>query len=320
MKQEISPVKSLFLFDFDQTIVETFESSPNGIGVEKAYDMSVFNIFGDVGRNIYKNVLGGLQNKAPSELVQLLISSDSEDRLIKKASIFYSNNVLRLLAVLPENIKADDQEWDTRSEKLMDLLTWMLAAEKLSFLSSEIGEKLPDGQKWPRVCRGFLDFYKSIETINNQGEIKIDRGIISSGHTEFIRKTFSSIGLNLPEYLITDDNLRGVKNIPIERKTKPGPYPFALIHRQWLKDTGLSAENKSNIVYFGDDLKKDGGMAEKCRVSFGWFNKNSSIPYEISESGFLFNDWALVQKVLNERKDILVRGGSIIDVFSKNEQ
>ena len=46
----------LFSFDFDRTIANTFEESPNGIGVLKAYNMSISSIFGDKGHDIYQKI------------------------------------------------------------------------------------------------------------------------------------------------------------------------------------------------------------------------------------------------------------------------
>jgi len=315
----------LFSIDFDKTIANTFETSPNGIGVLKAYDMSILNIFGSEGYDIYQNKLNGLQNRAPSELVDLLVSFGDEKKLLKQAGDFFNDNAVRLLSLLPEEDKKNNGfNWDKKSEKLVDLLTWMLAAEKCSFLSDEIGKKLVDGQTWPKPCNGFIDFYESINEINKRGGIKIDTAIISSGHTKFIEKTFETFGLDLPNYVITDDELRRVRNIPINRKTKPGAYPFAVIHRSWLRDNypNYLTENeyhKDKIIYFGDDQNKDGSMAKNCRVTFGWFNEGSVDPFSRIDNGFSFNDWRVVGDIVNSQIETLVRGGSMSQVFLENE-
>lgn len=312
----------LLTFDFDKTIANTFEPSPNGVGVLKAYDMSITSIFGNEGFDIYKNKLNGLENRAPSELVDLLIKSGNEKKLLEQASDFFNTHSLRLLSLLPEEDKNDNNlNWDEMSEKLLDTLTWMLAAEKCSFLSSEIGKELPNHQIWPRPCVGFPDFYKSIDEINSRGDIKIDKAIISSGHTEFIKKTFKTYNLKLPNYIITDDELRQVRDVPIKEKTKPGTYPFEVIHKKWMADNNLSdVEDRTKIIYFGDDPKKDGAMADNCRVSFGCFDKESKYPFIKIDNGFSFNNWQVPEKLLHGNTSLLVRGEPIAKIFNHEKK
>ena len=63
----------LFLFDFDGSIAQTFKPGPFGISVKEAYERSIYDIFGGDGLVTYEQ-LGGLKNRAASELVHDLFS------------------------------------------------------------------------------------------------------------------------------------------------------------------------------------------------------------------------------------------------------
>ncbi|MGE5042475.1 MAG: HAD family hydrolase [Candidatus Levyibacteriota bacterium] len=63
----------LVILDFDGTIARTAEPSPNRIDVNAASRSAVGKIFGDEGLSFYDEVLGGLQNREPGELVAKMI-------------------------------------------------------------------------------------------------------------------------------------------------------------------------------------------------------------------------------------------------------
>ncbi len=66
--------KHLILFDFDRTIAETSADSGNGIDVDEASGLAVQDIFGEKGYDFFRTELGGLRNREPSELIELIIN------------------------------------------------------------------------------------------------------------------------------------------------------------------------------------------------------------------------------------------------------
>lgn len=306
----------LISFDFDDTVAKTREKGPNGIGVNEAYNLAVVGVFGERGEQLYNNELGGLRNRAPTELVKQLL--DLDKNLLKTAENFFYENVERLLAIFPEKIDESKIHADVDDNQLIDLLTWMLVAEKCSYLSSEIGKELTSGDIWPRPCTGFIDFYKYINEINKQGKTKIDTAIISSGHTEFIKRTFNVYGLSVPDYLITDDEMRKI-NLPVSRKTKPGTYPFMRAHKSWIENTGVARFDKDRMIYFGDDPNKDGLMAKNCRVVFGNYNDDLGSTFSKTTSGCCFGDWNLIKDLMIRGQGEMKRGVSWRDIINYEE-
>jgi len=109
--------------------------------------------------------------------------------------------------------------------------------------------------------------------------LPIATAIISSGHEAFIKKTFAQWDLSLPDYLISDDDIRGRKYpTDMEKRFKPGLSPFALAYEQWRLDVGSdysatdhANEARQHIMYFGDSDSSDRFMAERARVAFGHY-------------------------------------------------
>jgi hypothetical protein len=291
----------LLVFDFDGTTHNTFEASPNGIGVNEAYDLAIKNVFGTQGTIIYDNKLGKLKNRAPTELVSNLMEKDGDGTLLRNARKFFEDNFLRLLKIMPENYNQGSFVSDDL-ENLNSLLTWMLISDKCSHMLDQIGKNLSSGDMWPRPCKGFLEFYKFIEN-QDTDFVSINTAIVSSGHKEFIRRTFGVYGLKMPDYVVTDDEMRKIR-LPVLRKTKPAPYPFAVIHNQWVKDRNLSGQqrfDKTGIIYFGDDSIKDGLLAHNCRITFGQYKEGLVDGLVASDNGdFRFGDW-------NEIKNLMIR-------------
>jgi hypothetical protein len=149
-------------------------------------------------------------------------------------------------------------------------LTEQYVYKKLSYLLPEISTK------WPRLYLGAKEFFQGIPT--EQGAINI--GIVSSGHTDFIRKVFEVNDIPLPDIIVTSDILR-LRPMPKRERYKPYPYQLAEVHRLWKKlpsKDGVQlwshepyterAQGKPNMAYIGDDPIKDGGLAEQARIPF----------------------------------------------------
>jgi len=225
----------LLVFDFDGTAFRTFEPSPNGIDVENAYKLVVGKVFGEEGLKGYQNV-GGLGNRAPSELIKLLLANDESGILQEKA--------LGLMATKVEgkNIAQTNAE---------DAIIEFCIEEKVSILEAEIGTVFPNGEMWPRPTEGFLRFWKQVQTINKEGLVDIKTAFVSSGHKNFIEKTFKARELELPNFLITEDNVRERKYpLEITRRVKPGQLQMAMAHIEWLKSWGLSSEEEIYALFW----------------------------------------------------------------------
>lgn len=314
MTSEIARAPYLVVFDFDKTIAMTSEPGPNKIGVVEAYDLAVGEVFGNKGLNIYKES-GGLKNRAPTEVVYDLLKKD-DGVLIENAKNFFKSQFLRLLSIMPENFDRDSFVTDG-SVNLNDLLTWMLVTEKCSHMIEEIGKELPSGEMWPRPTKGFIDFYKLI-TEKRQDGFSLVTAVVSSGHREFIRKTFDVYGLDVPTYMVTDDDMRKV-NLPVWRKVKPAPYLFAVVHHSFMKDQGIndsSRFDKSRMIYFGDDPNKDGLLAKNSRVYFGLYNELLGNSILKTNDGIEFGNWGSMSDLLIRNQSNLVNGRSWPEIIN----
>ena len=322
-------------FDFDGTVADTFTKSPSGIGVKEAYEQAILDIFGEEGKNIY-NELGRLKNRAPSELVKAILDHAQElskrEELIKRAKEFYITFKNDLTGLVPEK-KGVPLQWPEPPEDSPEkIIAELLVRKKLEILSDEIGKQFPDGSLWPRPCAGFIPFWWELQSIKN--ECGITTAIISSGHEKFIEKVFSIYGLPLPNILVTEDDIRGRKYPQeMERRVKPGELSFALAHQQWLRRIGKEPttytiedlkSQRPYEVYFGDDPNKDGEMARKAGVIFGWYNpKGESITTSstsISFKFFGFEDWQRVAEILTEQSNALREGRPLYEIFLSQKQ
>ncbi len=128
----------LFCFDYDNTIGDTFKPSPNKIGVLQAYEFAIESIFGPLGLKAY-NQIGGLQNRAPGELVENLLKNGNRKVLIRNARIFYCEN-LDWLNSLAEQGKFIVPQWrDTSSDReTEEVISELLILQKLFYLMKEI--------------------------------------------------------------------------------------------------------------------------------------------------------------------------------------
>lgn len=259
----------LMILDFDETIAKTFSPSPHKIGVDEAYRFAIEELFGMSGLMAYEKIRG-LQNRAPSELVDALL-----------------------------------QVLDTGQTPAK--ITEMIVEKKLSFLIKEVGTRFPDGRVWPEPCPGILDFFKSISEVNKKKVIRIDLAILSSGHTKFIKKTFNVWRQKCPEILVTDDDAKLLPNYP----TKPAKVLFNLILEKW----DQNCSGNGNIMYFGDDPKKDGKFAENAGIPFGLFNSNTNLVNP--EKVFQFEDWKSISRIIENNLEFLREGKPFSQIFQK---
>lgn len=311
----------LLVFDFDNTIAQTFEPSPKGIGVKEAYAKTVEDIFGEKGLVTYQK-LGGLQNRAPSELVHAILKADSTGELMKNASAFFMKEYDNLLRCVPKNHDGV-LEWNILNPE--KTLAEILVRQKLIILTDEIGTKFTDEQIWPRSCKGFIDFWKSIAVLDNKGEFGVTTAIVSSGHEKPIKKVFEEVfELHPPNILVTEDDIRWRKYPEdLSRRVKPGQLQLAIAHKEWLEKQGLltdghnhveaARKTRARIVYFGDDPNKDGKMAKGADIMFGLFKEGQ--PFEANDWFCTFGDWRDIVNILTRQEQKLVEGKPLTEIF-----
>ena len=241
----------LGVFDFDNTIAQTFEPSPNGVNVTHAYDCALEQLF---GRANLLDALGGLRNRTATEVVCDVLAKFPALREVASHVVGST-----MIALLPE----------------------ALVRLKLGVLLKEIGRGA-DGTIWPKPCEGVFDVLTALRRQNTR------IAIISSGHEPFIRRSFELWGEQCPNPMVTDDDLRRLK-CPAEKKAKPSPLLFELLYQK----LGVRGkEEVGRIIYFGDDLLKDGQLARNSGVSFGWYNPRG-VPalFELGGGSFYFDRW-----------------------------
>jgi len=315
----------LVVFDFDGTVANTFLPNPKGIGVHEAYRLAVKDIFGLDGLEIYEKA-GGLQNRAPEEIVSLVLAANSQMIILAEECFDQKNKTLRRL--VPKG-KGAPLEWVSGDEKrLQKTIAEMLALIKLSYLMDEIGASFPDGAVWPHACTGFLDFIHTIEGLRRDG-FNIQNAIISSGHDEFIKKTFGVWGLDSPRIMLTDDDMRG-RSYPAEfqKRVKPSSYLFDIVQSLWISNgilfseyarhIELIIETRQRMIYFGDDPDKDGGLARNAGVPFGLFDPKQSHIRKNGDYFFVFGDWRDVARLFSQDKvkKLLREGQPMIRIVS----
>ena len=316
----------LFLFDYDGTIADTAALSPNGINVAEAYKKSIQAVFGERALKKYE-CNGGLRNRAPSEVVYELLDASEELRshLIANARRFYSEENDRLKQIVPVGKGVNIDSWDTRN--IEQLLTEILVRQKLEYLLREVGKPLQGEQGlWPKPMHGFMDFWNALYSCRSNAEYKYSTAIVSSGHDEFINRTFRLWNLPLPDYMVTEDDIRGmIYPKELSRRFKPGQLQMALVHRAWLRSIDIGAydpiailESRKRMVYFGDHEEKDGGLARGTRIIFGHYlqgNQYSQMfSYDRENRVVTFTNWqSMIPCLLND--DIFKKNRTFDEVF-----
>lgn len=308
----------LLLCDYDLTLFNTKERSPRGIGLKEGYEHAVQETFGPKGLAHYQNE-GGLQNRAPSEVVASLMKQNMS--LIghaRKKHAELSSSLKNLPATLAVQWKETD---------LVFLLSEMLVHFKLRLLLGEIG------LDWPLPYPGVCNFFHTVADLREREGLPIEAGILSSGHTHFIEKTLSLWGIPSLRVMVTDDDIRplGYPKDP-KNKVKPAPFPFKFLQLRWLKQlNGLSPTHPSHvqvslprIMYFGDDSEKDGGLARNVGVPFGWFQGNEKGKHGFSPNqqfprgSFTFSDWTKLCDFIGQGsvKKLFSSGAPLAEIFS----
>lgn len=235
--------------DFDGTEFDTFEQSPNGIGVNEAYKIAIEKVFFfDKDALVKYEAAGEHRNRTPAEIV---------------------------LSLAPNSTPQGHEK-----------LTRALVDAKLECLLDQIGKPLADGEPWPRPLPGFLECTKKVTAAKQAGEL-ITTAIISAGHNAFIKKCYDVHELDYPDIMVTDETINGLYSMqPLEKLTKPSVMPFWLVKTQWVNlfaKSGqefaelMSMASNNRMLYIGDDEKKDKVLAENAGIAFVLVDKKNSI-------------------------------------------
>ncbi len=262
----------MIVIDFDGTIADTFQQSPNGIGVTEAYERAILSIFGGKGNDLYHHI-GGLKNRTPTEAVVALLASaqNCKEEIVANAKIFHEKESENLSGLVPKG-KGAGLVWGKANPE--PVMTEMLVLKKLQILTKEICPQ------WPKPFVGVVFFLMQCW----QHNVKV--AILSSGHQIFIENVFRMWGVQCPTTIVTDDDLRG----KLPYLSKPDTKLIEIVEK--------AAEERSNI-YLGDDPVKDGELAVNAGIAFGWFN-----PLQKKFSGVLpkntlqFQSWGELSKCL----------------------
>ena len=257
----------LIASDFDDTLFRTSEPGPSGMTVQKAYTQGLDDLFGEeVGERFFATY--GFHGEAPSQIIQAVLDM-SNGHLINNAKRVHQKQNGDFPKIIPES-QEGTVLWN--DENPQTTLTSMLIIRKLAYLLREIGAHDQNDKPWPLPCEGALYFLRSLELLKEKG-VPIDFAIISSGHESFIRKSLGVWIVPQPDILVTDDHVR-LRQFPkeAEHKFKPGVFPVALAHFQWIKKQGLSAsretgcDTRARIMHIGDNPTKDLVMADKAGI------------------------------------------------------
>ena len=271
----------LLVFDFDGNLANTFVPSPNGTCVESAYNYALNWIFGNefFHRRPPLDVIGGLQSRAPSEIIMALLEKIPRAKFIDHARQFVTRNALILKEVVPDDQASLITDFELHEgipqTILIERLAELLVRTKLVFLLNEINKE------WPLPFPGVVDFFEQLARAQKNGS-EIQTAILSSGHTRFIQKWFQVFELSLPQIMVTDDDLRGLAEpADPKQRMKPSPFLMDLVHLRWLEVLGISRGEqelskyylpacRAKTIYFGDDTTQDLQLAINSGVEFCW--------------------------------------------------
>ena len=253
--------------DFDGTAFDTSADSPSGLNVPVAYEQAIKTLYGTDVLGWYRQS-GGLMNRSPGEVIDAICSHFTAEMLETGFSEQpKSYNVAH---------RAIDFSRQYGEDGARRLATEQLVLEKLQTLLPEIGKQFPDGAFWPQPMPGFLEFWKRVS-----GDSNICTMILSSGHERFISCVFELYRLKQPDTMVTDDHVRNLA----EPFSKPDPRFFEMGMTALRERYPISAE--AEALYFGDDPKKDGNLAQNVGIPFCHFDRTG-----LSTERFSFSDWA----------------------------
>jgi FMN phosphatase YigB (HAD superfamily) len=259
--------------DFDGTQANTAEPSPQGIGVEEAYGISIERIFGERALQFYQTT--GHDNRTPAEITETLVPYATDPKIFGKIVTltelgYPAQDIISNLGSLKTRIgtardSLDPEELDATTKLLTDL--------KVEQLVAQVGLKLADDGYWPRPIDGFIDFCNQLEATRQSDGAWFDTAVISAGHTDLIRSIHEMWGIRLMDIYITSDTVveQGLTKVMSPTQIgKPAPTMFNMAECEWLRQYNQppEAHYPERMLYVGDDLDRDGGLATNCGIDF----------------------------------------------------
>lgn len=194
--------------------------------------------------------------------IERLFGSEALDRYVESGGLYSRAPGEIVVQLAPE---LEGQALRARTEDLIHI--------KLSVLENQIGKRFNDdtGDFWPRIAPGFKPVWEQISVASG-----ISTAVISSGHSGFIRRFHEVHGIEQPDIMVTDDDMRPLSRThPVEQIVKPSPLILqkAYLDWLWLRGFGMSnlksdTKGYENVIYVGDDAVKDGRLAENFHVDF----------------------------------------------------
>jgi len=179
---------------------------------------------------------------------------------------------------------------------------------KLEHLLAEIGAD------WPRPCEGFLEFIRALDELRELG-VYVDLGVLTNGHDQFVAETLDTWGLEYPGVAVTDEDIRRRKRPKrLAERVKPAIFPFNLAMRRWRRFR--TEAHPRQVIYFGDDPHKDGGLATNAGVPFGWFTSEEGDVSPYPRGSFRFSDWNIVGEFMISQADNLLEGTPLGEIFA----
>lgn len=273
------PHISILSSDWDGTIADTFTPSPNGRGVEAGYRHALGAMFGDPE---LLDLIGGLKNRAPSEVVVAVLGHDSS--LGIRGLTYYEAHCRELRDLVPRG-----KGIQSRHPTLVETLTETLVRIRLQYLLPEISPE------WPKPFDGALE---TLADIQARG---VQLAVISSGHTRFIQRTCEVWGVPAPVLMITDDDMRALGKAPHET-CKPSRLLMDMLVQRAYASTAMVTSGVAHdvVAYLGDCPHKDRMLAKNADVRFGWFNpKRQTTPADFGAGEFQFHSWQEVPSKLH---------------------
>lgn len=218
-------------------------------GLDKSYRDTIQEMFGEKGLKFYDaNVF--LHQKSISNTIMSLVSNKE------------------LLDHLENYCNVCKTGIDIHSFESQPALVQEFVDLYLYFLKKTIGPMYPNGPLWSDIHNGFKDFYKKL-IINN-----IDLIVVSKYDEELINKVFKLHGLEKPMISITpkvefDPKLSWDYDfLPEPDLVAPAIKIWSEMHPEFSKEY-----IRRNVIYIGNDINSDWGMAQKAKIQFWLFNQ-----------------------------------------------
>jgi phosphoglycolate phosphatase-like HAD superfamily hydrolase len=309
------------LFDYDGTMGDTGEPSPNGWNVEKACRAAIQEVLGEKGAAVFDSQ-GGLKSRAPTEIIEDMIAQDPS--LVSEGRNFFLQNQEMLLQDRSvQQGKGVPLEWRENDQMPGRVIAEMFVRRKLAILLPEICAE------WPKPCKGFLEFWSTLQQLKENG-IHFITGVVTSGHDEFINRTFKEWRMKDPDFMVSEDQIRGIHpHHPHKVQEKPGPLPIFLAlakiaelrHQCTGEGVILTPFLETRMVFAGDSPSKDMVMAQRNGLPAVHFNRDAEkLTVDPDNRAIRFGDWQHFADFLLQNEPLFREGLPIESIFKNHRE